>query len=99
MATAGAASGRLISCRGGPRHGPPRPPPLGRAPATPWRASRLTRDISSAQRPEERVGHVVDLAIGQRGIARDRERARPETLGFGIAVEAERAMEGPEHGT
>src|SRR5688572_31804400 len=31
----------LISCRGGPRHGPPHPPTLGRAPAKPWRASTL----------------------------------------------------------
>src|SRR5688572_32194712 len=37
----------LICCRGGPRHGPPHPPTLGRAPAKPWRASRLTQDVSS----------------------------------------------------
>src|SRR5687767_12034280 len=91
------SSGSVISCRGGPRHGPPPPPTLGRAPAKPWRASRLTQDVSSAQRSKQRVGHVIDLAIGPRGIARDRERARPEALGFGIAVEAKRAMQRAEH--
>src|SRR5262245_58788199 len=37
----------LISRRGGPRHGPPPPPTLGRAPTEPWRASGLTPDVSS----------------------------------------------------
>src|SRR3989449_4396069 len=37
----------LIDRRGGPRHGPPHPPALGRAPAQPWRASGLTQDVSS----------------------------------------------------
>src|SRR5256884_5809260 len=35
--------------RGGPRHGPPHPPTLGRAPAKPWRASTSTQDGSSAR--------------------------------------------------
>src|SRR5438093_2505264 len=38
----------LIGRRGGPRHGPPHPPTLGRAPAKPWRASTSTQDRSSA---------------------------------------------------
>src|SRR2546422_11237620 len=37
----------VISRRGGPRYGPPRPPSLGRAPAQPWRASGSTQDVSS----------------------------------------------------
>src|SRR2546427_282534 len=37
----------LIGLRGGPRHGPPHPPSLGRAPAQPWRASGLAQDVSS----------------------------------------------------
>src|SRR5881398_126684 len=37
----------LIDRRGGPRHGPPHPPSLGRAPAQPWRASGLAQDVSS----------------------------------------------------
>src|SRR5467141_140752 len=36
-----------INHRGGPRHGPPHPRTLGRAPAEPWRASGLTQDVSS----------------------------------------------------
>src|SRR5687767_15810706 len=44
------SSGSVISCRGGPRHGPPHPPTLGRAPAKPWRASKLTQDVSSVDR-------------------------------------------------
>src|SRR6267143_4742553 len=36
-----------INHRGGPRHGPPHPPTLGRAPAESWRASALTQDVSS----------------------------------------------------
>src|SRR3989441_1819280 len=39
----------LICLRGGPRHGPPHPPSLGRAPAQPWRASGLTQDVSSVR--------------------------------------------------
>src|SRR5262245_49393288 len=31
---------------GGPRNGPPHPPTLGRAPARPWRASKLPRAVS-----------------------------------------------------
>src|SRR2546425_10822510 len=44
-----AAMGALICLRGGPRHGPPHPPSLGRAPAQPWRASGLTQDVSSVR--------------------------------------------------
>src|SRR5262245_45246873 len=36
----------LIVRRGWPRHGPPHPPTLGRAPAKPWRASGLRLDVS-----------------------------------------------------
>src|SRR5207244_5461663 len=42
-------TGWLIGRRGGPRHGPPHPPTLGRAPAKPWRASTSTQDGSSAR--------------------------------------------------
>src|SRR2546428_12837325 len=64
--------------RGGPRHGPPHPPTLGRAPAEPWRASGWIEDVSSdpavhhahglAGRPLERAGRAqADLgAEGER---------------------------------
>src|SRR3989441_10857647 len=64
--------------RGGPRHGPPPPPTLGRAPAEPWRASGWIEDVSSdpavhhahglAGRPLERAGRAqADLgAEGER---------------------------------
>src|SRR2546428_7302635 len=39
--------GRLICVCGGPRHGPPHPPALGRAPAQPGRPSGLPQDVSS----------------------------------------------------
>src|SRR3989475_471940 len=64
----------LIDRRGGPRYGPPDRsseggyaplglprPSLGRAPAQPWRASRLTQDVSSvllAPRELRARGHV-----------------------------------------
>src|SRR5438046_10477555 len=37
----------LIDRRGGPRYGPPHPPPLGRAPAQPWRPPGLSHEVSS----------------------------------------------------
>src|SRR5204863_5353433 len=39
--------GAIIDQRGGPRHGPPYPPTLGRAPAEPCRASEFAQARSS----------------------------------------------------
>src|SRR5439155_21120938 len=44
--SSGARAAALTNLRGGPRHGPPRPPSLGRVPAQPWRASGLPHDVS-----------------------------------------------------
>src|SRR5205814_2822793 len=43
--------GAIIDQRGGPRHGPPHPPTLGRAPAEPCRASEFAQ-----ARPSINVG-------------------------------------------
>src|SRR5258708_22150780 len=55
----------LTDCRGGPRHGLPRPPTLGREPAEPWRASGLTHDVSPDQPLAlELVAGLRDVVVG-----------------------------------
>src|SRR5467141_1243886 len=59
------ATRRLIDCRGRPRHGPPRPPSLGRVPAEPWRASGSTHDVSPDQPLAlELVAGLRDVVVG-----------------------------------
>src|SRR5260370_7637623 len=48
----------------------PRPPPLGRAPAKPWRASRLTQDVSS----QPLRAHVGLLAPERRALVEGKQR-------------------------
>src|SRR6267143_5951876 len=60
---------RIDHC-GGPRHGPPHPPTLGRAPAEPWRASGLTQDVSSPPH-EEHEAHERHQRDGVDGLAPD----------------------------
>src|SRR5438552_12471501 len=60
----------MIHHRGGPRHGPPHPPTLGRAPAEPWRASGLTQHVSSPPH-EEHEAHERHQREGVDGLAPD----------------------------
>src|SRR2546425_8543738 len=63
----------LIGRRGGPRHGPPHPPTLGRAPAKPWRASGLIQDVSSRHHHHPLVAAAgagpLEDARGEAGVA------------------------------
>src|SRR6266850_1528447 len=76
VAVANAPTNSLIAHRGGPRHGPPHPPSLGRAPAQPGRASGLPQDVSSlrplADVVEPRA--VVPEDLGLRLVAHALER-------------------------
>src|SRR5580765_6913837 len=65
----------MVIRRGGPRHGPPPPPTLGRAPAQPWRASALALGVSS-RAPQTDVSPPVDRAL----LARIDDRGRPLVL-------------------
>src|SRR3989454_10581279 len=68
----------LIGLRGGPRHDPPHPPSLGRAPAQPWRASGLTQDVSSivvggpemAPQPLQAKGAMPPLGLPRPSLGR-----------------------------
>src|SRR6267143_1571247 len=82
----------IVIRRGGPRHGLPHPPTLGRAPAEPWRASGLIQDVSSrhhhrhvvASAGEVAVEHAGDeagLALDEPGIAAEIP-VRPEAIGM-----------------
>src|SRR5213594_3089222 len=103
VARLGFDTGCLIDRRGGPRYGPPASsseggyaplglprPSLGRAPAQPWRASGLTRDVSS----RSAVGQRVELP-GERRALGDRQLARviPADVGRRLAVDGRAALE------
>src|SRR5688572_21330541 len=76
---------RLNRPSGGPRHGPPPPPTLGRAPAQPWRASTLTPDLSLPQR----LAHDLHVLVAPSGQADDDDLGPRELLG-----QAERVRDG-----
>src|SRR5262249_53950491 len=74
--------------------------------ATPWRrvpsacspAAPALPGCSLREHRVERARHALDLVVGERRIARDRQRLGPQPVGLRKAVEPARAMGRAEHG-
>src|SRR5262245_2860334 len=73
----------VICPRGGPGHGPPRPPTLGRAPAQPWRASESSPAVSSL---------MIQRGLDERGEQRMRLPGTRAELGVELARDEPRVV-------